>query len=408
MNVAVPAFCVLALCAGAGGLELGIKLAVPGARLVGAVERDAYAAATLVARMEDATLDPAPLWDNVVTFDGRPWRGTVDCVTAGFPCQPFSVAGKRRGTADERWIWPDIARIVGEVRPRVVFLENVPGLVRRGLDRVAGDLAALGFDQEWDVFSAAEVGAPHLRERLFLLAHARCGCDDANESQSVAGRNRATSLGDGRNPLADAECAERGPDAAGGDDFDRDDAGRQEAAGGDRECGIVVADAVRGRLGSGQRDAHARQPDAQRAGIAVGDAHRDGFTGLRREAGQRQRHPNGPDGAVGVGHADPDCERRGEGHIAQGLREWGTDADGACLLPLFPPGPSDAVGWATLLALDPSLEPAVRGSADGVADRLGRRGIPNRRHRLRVLGNGVVPMVSALAFLTLRDRLEMG
>lgn len=90
----------LSLCSGAGGLDLGLAIACPGYRAVGYVERETYAAAILVARMEDATLDPAPVWDDLATFDGRPWRGAVDVVTAGYPCQPFSVAGKRKGSDD--------------------------------------------------------------------------------------------------------------------------------------------------------------------------------------------------------------------------------------------------------------------------------------------------------------------
>lgn len=167
----------LALCAGIGGLELGIHLAVGDTyRTVCHVEREAYAAASLVARMEDETLDRAPVWDDLETFDGRPWCGKVDIVSAGFPCQPFSNAGKRRGTSDERWLWKDIARILGEVRPRYVFLENVRGILtpaqRDALGAVLGTLADLGYDAEWDVFSAAEVGASHRRERFFLLGHA--------------------------------------------------------------------------------------------------------------------------------------------------------------------------------------------------------------------------------------------
>jgi len=123
---AMPEPRILSLCAGVGGLELGLKLAIPGARTVCYVERDSYAAATLVARMADQALDPAIVWDDIATFDGRPWRGRVDLVTAGFPCQPASLAGRRRGTADDRWLWPDIVRIIGEVRPQYVFLENVP------------------------------------------------------------------------------------------------------------------------------------------------------------------------------------------------------------------------------------------------------------------------------------------
>ncbi len=160
-------------------MELGLELAIPGYRAVGYVERDAYAASALVARMGEEALAPAPIWDDLATFDGEPWRGVVDLVSAGFPCQPFSAAGKQLGMEDERWLWPDIERIVREVRPGRIFLENVPGLVRHGLGAVLGGLAALGYDAEWGLFSAAEVGAPHKRERFFLLARrvpdAECG-----------------------------------------------------------------------------------------------------------------------------------------------------------------------------------------------------------------------------------------
>ncbi len=162
----------LAICAGVGGLELGVELAVPDYRTVCYVEREAFAAANLVAQMEHGALAPAPIWSDVGTFDGSAWRGRVDIVTAGFPCQPWSAAGKRQGTDDERWIWPDIARTIRDVGPGLVFLENVPGLVAGGgLEPVLGDLSVLGFDAEWDVFSAAEVGAPHKRERVFILGY---------------------------------------------------------------------------------------------------------------------------------------------------------------------------------------------------------------------------------------------
>jgi len=162
----------MALCAGAGGLELGLRIALgDDYQCMVYVEREAYAAATLVARMAEEALDPAPVWDDLATFDGRPWRGLVDIVSAGFSCQPWSAAGKRLGIEDERWIWPDIARVLREVDPEWVFLENVAGLVRGGLELVLRELAVQGFDAEWDSLSAAEVGAPHLRQRLFILAH---------------------------------------------------------------------------------------------------------------------------------------------------------------------------------------------------------------------------------------------
>ena len=114
----------LSLCSGAGGLDLGLTIAIPGYRTLGYVERDSFAAAILVARMENAALDQAVVWDDVGTFDGRPWRGAVDFLSAGYPCQPFSVAGKRLGADDPRHLWPHVARIIGEVEPPFVFLER--------------------------------------------------------------------------------------------------------------------------------------------------------------------------------------------------------------------------------------------------------------------------------------------
>lgn len=170
----------LSLCAGAAGLDLGLQIGLPGYRTVGYVEREAYAAAVLVARMEDTSLGPAPVWDDVATFDGRGWRGCVDIVLAGYPCQPFSLAGRRRGSDDPRHVWPHIARIVGECAPPSVFLENVAHHLRLGFPEVARDLVGLGYRIAAGLFTAAEVGAPHRRERLFALA----ACD-------------------GRDPLAD-------------------------------------------------------------------------------------------------------------------------------------------------------------------------------------------------------------
>lgn len=170
----------LHLCSGYGGFELALR---GYARTVGHVERDAYAAATLVARMAEARLDPAPVWDDLCTFDARAWRGCVDLITAGFPCQPFSSAGKKLGIDDDRWLWPDIERIIADVEPRYVFLENVPGVVRHGLPEVLHSLAQLGFDAEWGLLSASAVGAPHKRERFWLVGHAsRSGRSEVTRS----------------------------------------------------------------------------------------------------------------------------------------------------------------------------------------------------------------------------------
>jgi DNA (cytosine-5)-methyltransferase 1 len=160
----------LALFAGAGGGILGGHLL--GWRTVCAVEWEAYPASVLVARQNDKILPPFPIWDDVQTFDGTRWRGIVDVVSGGFPCQDISVAGKGDGLDGERsGMWREMARIVGEVRPRYVFVENSPMLTTRGLGTVLRDLAKLGYDAEWGVLGADDVGANHHRKRIWLLAY---------------------------------------------------------------------------------------------------------------------------------------------------------------------------------------------------------------------------------------------
>src|SRR3990167_9307463 len=160
----------LALFAGAGGGILGGKLL--GWKTVCAVEWGEYPASVLCARQNDGILPPFPIWDDVQTFDGKPWHGLVDVVSGGFPCQDISVAWKGAGITGERsGMWQHMARIINEVRPQYVLVENSPMLTSRGLGRVLGDLAEMGFDARWGVLGAAHVGAPHLRERIWILAN---------------------------------------------------------------------------------------------------------------------------------------------------------------------------------------------------------------------------------------------
>jgi DNA (cytosine-5)-methyltransferase 1 len=271
----------LALCAGIGASDVGLKLAMGRAyRTVGYVERDAFASSVIVARMESKALDPAPIWDCLTTFDGAAWRGCVDIITAGFPCQPASVAGRGLGTGDERWIWPLIARVIRDVGPRYVLLENVAGLlgVNSGaaFGEVLGDLAACGLDAEWGLYSAQETGAPHLRERVFVFAWAV-------------------------------------PDAS--SDTVRDEPGR-----------------------SAPRWSRASEP--RNVGAALADTYRRRCEGERPEVGRdEQRERRGePDGCSGatVGHAG--------GERLEGLNEAGSEA-GAARRAGYPPPPHDAEGW---------------------------------------------------------------
>lgn len=294
----------LALCAGVGGLELGIDAALEilGGRLntVGYVEWESYAAAVLVARMADKTLGRAPVWDDLRTFPSSSYRGKVDLIAGGFPCQPFSSAGTQLGLDDPRWLWPAFAKVVGDVEPSVVFLENVRGVTKGALEVVLGDLARLGFDAEWDLLAAGDVGAPHKRERWWLLAW----------QQGLA-----------HPPSVD----EREPD-------------------------------------------HEERPQSrERTWQDVGW------------------------GSGTVGH--PDRPRR------QGLRrerELGEDQRSERVggPGFFPPGPDDHDGWQRWIETG-GPEPALRGDAHGVAARM---------DRLHAIGNGVVPLVAATAFVRLARR----
>jgi len=164
----------LALFAGAGGGILGGKLL--GWTTVCAVEWEPYPTSVLIARQNEGILPAFPIWDDVRTFDGTAWRGRVDVVSGGFPCQDISSAGKGAGIDGERsGMWSHMARIIREVGPRFVFVENSPMLTSRGLGRVLGDLAAMGYDAQWGVLGAIDAGAPHRRDRIWIVAHADNG-----------------------------------------------------------------------------------------------------------------------------------------------------------------------------------------------------------------------------------------
>ena len=191
----------LALFAGAGGGILGGKLL--GWRCVCAVEFEPYVRDVLVARQNDGSLEPFPIWDDVRTFDGHPWRGRVDVVSGGFPCQDISSAGKGAGLAGARsGLWREMARIVGEVQPRYVYVENSPMLTSRGLGIVLGDLASMGFDARWGVLGAHHAGAPHKRDRIWIVA------THPDRQRGRTAEKRVTRGGDSAEPGHDGEARE--------------------------------------------------------------------------------------------------------------------------------------------------------------------------------------------------------
>jgi DNA (cytosine-5)-methyltransferase 1 len=189
------------LFAGAGGGILGGMLC--GHRTVCAVEIEEYPRRVLLQRQRDGILPRFPIWDNVCTFDGKPWRGSVDVICGGFPCQDISAAGKGAGITGARsGLWKEYARIISEVRPKYVFAENSPLLRTRGLKVVLEDLAEMGYDAKWGVLGAWHVGHHHKRERMWILANAnginvqRDRLEEGEERKTQIQPERLSSMGE--------------------------------------------------------------------------------------------------------------------------------------------------------------------------------------------------------------------
>lgn len=407
--MALPPLNGLALCAGVGMLDEGVRLAFEYLgfeyRTVAYVEREAAAAAQLVALMEAGVIDPAPVWSDLVTFDTRRWRGLVDVVTAGFPCQPHSVAGKREGLEDERWIWPDIARLIGELRPRFVLLENVPGLASTGgLDACIGDLAARGYDAEWARLSAAAVGASHERERLFIFAWLVVG--QADDDSKGCGEYCSSELLDGEraslgghahrcdSPMANTRCVypRRDEPVSIGE--------RGRAA--DAVDALGYASLIGWREGRPESTGRERRPDSAGPGCAVGNSEcsRRATTGRGRQehAGRESESGCSELAVADITHAQGggqrcDEERRQEPDGHAGL------AGGS----IFAPGPADE-RWADIIKRWPFLAPAIESGVCGMADGLALVVDEFRTDQLREIGNGVVALTAACAYVELARR----
>ena len=158
----------LDLFSGIGGLSIALK---PWVRTVAYCERDRYAQAVLLSRITSGELDRAPIWDDVTSLRGA-MLPSIDIIFGGFPCQDISVAGNGAGLDGERsGLFFEVIRLTRDIRPAFVFLENVPAIHHRGLERVLMEFTQIGYDCRWTIISAGELGAPHLRERWWLLAY---------------------------------------------------------------------------------------------------------------------------------------------------------------------------------------------------------------------------------------------
>lgn len=276
----------LALFTGGGGGLLGSIL--NGWRTVCAVEIDPYCRDVLSQRQMDGMLDVFHIWDDVRTFDGRPWRGCVDIVTGGFPCQDISAAGKGVGIDGERsGLWSEFARIIGEVGPRFAFVENSPRLTSRGIGRVLGDLAEMGFDAEWGCVSAEDAiwlsGTPavyHERERIWIVASNRNtnGIQQDQERRVCGGSHAESGRGGESRVCANANCDRRESDNRRGliHNQERDDQGEEQR---------WINEQSRSSNVCSREDANADSLREQQSQGRVTDVgRRTGVSGLRRGA----------------------------------------------------------------------------------------------------------------------------
>lgn len=416
----------LELCAGVGmlgeGLRAGFGHLGIETRTVCHVEREAYAAAVLAARIQEGSLDAAPVWSDILTFDARAWRGAVDCIVAGFPCQDLSVAGRRAGLDGQRsGLFFRVLEVAGHCGAWLLFLENVSGIAsatasvvdetqglleERAASRVVGELADSGWDAEWITLSASDVGASHGRARWFCLAWRRVADagHGAREEQhiDIAGGHRAAHDCAGGEAVDDAERVEQpgqrihprpGPAGAGAAD-----AGW---------ASVAMANA-----GSGELSQPGRRPEERSgAGSAGNNILADAECQRWPQAGGRPEINTGrkPEpGCRAVAHAcGAGCEGRelcnpcaGDG---RGSQAHGSTAElrGAPLF--FAPGPAD-LRWSEIIyeqpVLAPALEPGFRRVVNGLAFDMD----DSRAARLRCIGNGVVAASAAAALVELVRR----
>lgn len=383
-----PMLSVIHLFSGMGAMELGLKLAGISCHTVCHIERDAHAASVLVHHMNQGELDVAPIWGEVETFNGGRWRGRVDLVTASIPCQPWSSAGQRGGVSDDRWLWPEVFKVLADVGPRWFFLECTPGLNPRsgggGLPYILEDLARLGFDAEWGLLSAAAVGAPHLRQRFWLLAYSR-------HSRLLADADRSR-----REVVGDRDRGERPRDHADGSsgtnvgDADRP---RHLGASGDEpasegEHGLRptnTADLVDGAVevvayaDSDERRAASGEP-GELPGLASGRCQT-----VADAASVDEREPHNPVSAIARQDSRSDVGGSSGGR--------------------WPPRPDDTDGWRRWVAAG-GPEPQIRRSTSRGSVQLGRP--PGLADALHLLGNGLVPAVAAAALAALATRAGWG
>lgn len=431
----------LEFCFGYGGNHLGLKRVIPNLRCIAASEIEAYACANLVAKMEAGLLDPFPIWTDVKTFPSQDFSGLVDIFIASYPCTPFSSAGKRGGADDPRHLWPFVRRSIEIIRPRLVLLENVEGHVSLGLREVLTELALLGYRVEnsrgeptWGIFSAAEIGAPHNRKRVFILAELDNSDNRHLESKiQIRPRWNATSNAgelaitnsSGRvhgesqiittetridaqcntsssGELADTQGGRGGAIHTGrrgqGQRTGEFDGAGKKSADDKGERFREVGSKQSGRLGKPSPDIGS--PSGEHGVDLVNPTSKGNATG-KRNTGKRRQTSRPDSRRDGVGQADAistghqGCELSGAHEESQTAPESASERRGSFYWPGFVSRPGEAQHeWEPRRVA--SFERGLGGSVNGRAANV---------DRLRLLGNGVYPATAALAFATLYARL---
>jgi len=382
----------LSLCTGYEGIGMGLRTILPNLREVAFVEREGFCCANLESKIEKGLLDEAPIYTDLKTFPYRKFRGLVDILSGGFPCQPFSQAGLKKATEDPRHLFPYIAKGIEECQPRIVFLENVEGILscKTGegepvVKYVGRTLEKMGYRTEVGIFSASEVGAPHQRKRVYILGLAH--------SENIGCRGRTHRDGDDGSGLQEQEAQEQSNFWGETERCSRDSRG---------ELGYTEGRCNRQQSSEQQRGDTLGRPSETELGDTSSvrcsqssEESREACTDTQGE--ERRLHeskgastlPNND--ALKEGLSYTECQRTtvqtaGEHASEQMLRSSSNN---------WPSRPNEEqYGWEAQRVI--KVKSRLGGKSNGYSTRV---------DRLRALGNGVVPATVAKAFLTLINRI---
>ncbi|MFB6666534.1 DNA cytosine methyltransferase [Streptomyces parvus] len=373
----VPGLRIGSVCSGYRGLDIGVET-VFGGSTAWVADNDPGASRILAHH-----LPGVPNLGDITAVD---WQNVepVDVLCGGYPCQPFSTAGHRKGTADARHIWPHIARALRVLRPRYAVFENVAGHLSLGFTDVLADLAALGFDAEWCTLRASDIGAAHQRNRLFVLAR------PADTGSPGLARRRTTRAASHRDRVAATDPVDLRGDGAGARGAGRDEPAARRLAAADT-AGVGEREPADEALAvAGSREA--RQEPGSRDGLASAHA-----AGHGRHEGRGLTHGgDGPAGAIGQGEP----ARGGAERVPDAGTEWGEYAEAVArwetVTGCRAPGPVDDLG-----RLNPPFVEWLMGLPSGHVT-----AVPglSRTAQLKALGNGVVPQQATAALRLLLDR----